>query len=242
MSLSFLFAVCGIAVVMIFGIWGLIEDQSYMSVTYLYGMAMGGGSLFLMTGILPLFAYATTFASEWEQRATSFWLVRTGVRRYAISKVLVSALSGFLTTFVGLALFVLIIRIKLPLSSDASAGGSVYASLVEQGMPIQYFLFHITHFSLTAALFAVIAIWVSTYIPNKFVTIAAPLVIYFVTFRFTTQLPIPEYLKADSIVELIYDAGSPSASLLIKLGIVVLLCTLMGFATVRQIRRRVQRD
>src|SRR5690625_6619081 len=98
-------------------------------------MGTGGGSLFLMTGILPLFAFSTTFASEWSQRATSFWIVRAGIRNYATSKVIVSALPGFLTTAVGLNLFFLLMRIKLPIFSTPSTGDA-YATLLEQCMPI----------------------------------------------------------------------------------------------------------
>src|SRR5699024_2194139 len=159
----------------------------YLDVIYLYGMGTGGGSLFLMTGILPLFAFSTTFASEWGQRAASFWIVRSGIRNYATSKVIASALSGFLTTSVGLSLYVFLMRMNYPLFSNPSTGDA-YASLLEFDMPIRYLLFHISHISLTSALFAVVALWVSTYLPNQFVTVAAPLVIYFVAHRFTTQL------------------------------------------------------
>lgn len=243
-SVPFLLSACGVTVVMVFATWSLItqkSNESFIDVIYLYGMGTGGGSLFLMTGILPLFPFATTFASEWEQRATSFWTVRTGIRNYAVSKVLASALSGFLTTAVGLNLFFLLMRINLPFFS-ASSTGDAYATLLDQDMPIRYLLYHVTHISLTSALFAVIALWVSTYLPNKFVTVAAPLVIYFVAHRFTTQLDIPEYLKAITIVEGTYHASTPTMSLLIKLGIVSLLCLFMGFGTVRRIRRRVQHD
>lgn len=243
-SVPFFLSACGVTVVMVFATWSLItqkSNESYLDVIYLYGMGTGGGSLFLMTGILPLFPFATTFASEWGQQATNFWTVRTGIRNYAVGKVIVSALAGFLTTAVGLSLFFLLMRIKLPLFS-APSSGDAYASLLDQEMPIRYLLYHVTHISLTSALFAVVALWISTYLPNRFVTVAAPLVIYFVAHRFTTQLDIPEYLKATWIVEQIYDAGSLNATLLIKLGIVVSLCMLMGYGTVRQIRRRVQHD
>src|SRR5699024_8094222 len=127
----------------------------------------------------------------------------------------------------GLSLFLFLVRIKLPLFSTVSTGDA-YASLLDQDMPIRYLLYHVTQISLTSALFAVIALCVSTYLPNKFVTVAAPLVIYFVAHRFTTQLDIPDYLKAKWMVEAIYDAGSPSVSLLLRFGIVISLCLLMS--------------
>ena len=239
-SIRFVLSVCGVTLVMLFTIWDL-EVYEYADAIYFYGLALGGGIFVLITGILPLFPFATSFATEWNNRATNFWMVRTGVRNYSVSKVLASGISGFLTTAIGLVVFTLLMRIRLPLFVQSSTGDPYeYLLLVE--MPISYLFFHITHISLTAALFAVIALWVSTYLPNKFVVLAAPLVLYFIVHRFTTQLDIPEYLKAMNIVEGMYNAGSPIATLLIKLGTVFIFCLLMGYGTVRQIRRRVQHD
>jgi len=239
LSWRFLFSVFGVALVMTFAAWSWITNsQEFTDVVYLYTGGTSGGSLFLLTGVLPIFAFATTFASEWGQKATSFWMIRTGIRKYSISKVIVTAISGFLTTAVGFLLFILLMWIKFPLLFSPSSGDA-YAVLLENGEAIKYLMYHITHVSLTSALFEVIALWVSTYIPNTFVAIASPLIVYFITHRFTTQLDIPEYLKAMWVVESIYHAGTPMYTLLLKLGIVLALCTLMGVGTIWQIRRRV---
>ena len=64
---------------------------------------MGGGGLFIIvSGIIPIFPFAATYATEWEEKATGFWFVRTGVIAYSLSKILVSAISGFLTTAFGI--------------------------------------------------------------------------------------------------------------------------------------------
>lgn len=238
-SFRFLFSVCAVVLVLTFTVWDWITNfEPHHDAIYFYVIGIGGGSLFLLTGIIPLFTFATSFASEWEQRATSFWMIRTGIRTYSVSKIIMTALTGFLVTALGFWLFILLLAIKYPLLSFISTGDA-YVGLLEAEAPVKYLLFHITHTSLTSALFAVTALWVSTYIPNTFVTIASPLVIYMIAHRFTSQLEIPEYLKALTIVETTYDAGSPISTLLLKLVTVVVLCMLMGFMIVRQIRRRV---
>src|SRR5690625_1060911 len=175
MSFRFLFSVCGVTLIITFAVWNWITDPQHYDVLYLYSGGTGGGSLFLMTGILPVFAFATTFASEWNQQATSFWMVRTGIRKYSISKVVVTAFSGFLTSAIGFILFILLMRIKFPLFLSITTGDG-YVVLLENGQPIKYLMYHITHLSLTSMLFAVIALWVSAYIPNTFVAVASPLI------------------------------------------------------------------
>lgn len=239
-SVSFLLSLCGVTLVMFFSIWNT-GIQEYTDAIYLYGLALGGGTFVVTTGILPLFPFATSFANEWNNRATSFWIIRSGIRQYAVSKILASAVSGFLTTTIGMIIFICLLRFRIPLLIESSIDNA-YESLLREELPVYYLFFHITHISLTAALFAIIALWVSTYFPNKFVALAAPLVLYFVIHRFTIQLQIPGYLKAQMIVEQIYNAGSPQATVLIKVGTILILGLFMGYGTVRQIRRRVQHD
>lgn len=238
-SIPFLLSVCGVAGVIFFSTLRLMAGEG--DVVYLYGMGTGGGSVFLIAGILPLFAFSSSFASDWEQRVTSFWIIRTGIRNYAISKVVISALSGFLVTLCGLLMYILIMQVKLPLYSGYGGGGS-YDVLLDLNKPISFLFFDMTHIALTSALFAVVAVWVSTYFTNKFAAIASPLVIYFIVHRFTTQLDIPHYLKAMYLVESIYVGYTPLIALFIKLVSVLVLCLLMGLATVRQIKRKVQHD
>lgn len=238
-SFSFLLSTLGVTIILLLTAYGWFHDQT--DVVYLFASSIGGGTLFIITGILPLFSFSTSFASEWEQGATSFWLIRTGVRNYSINKILVSALTGFLTTCLGMLLFILLLRIRFPLFVFNNTGDP-YTYLLDDGKPMIYLIFNIFHYSLSSALFAVTALWVSTYIPNRFIALASPLALYFVIFRFTTRLNIPQYLKINTIVEGGYHTGVPFQTFLFKLIPVLVLCGLMGFATVRQIRRRVLRD
>lgn len=238
-SFSFLLSTLGVTIILLFTAYGWIHDNT--DVIYLFLCSISGGTLFIITGVLPLFAFSTSFASEWEQGATSFWLIRTGVRNYSINKVLVSALTGFLTTCLGMLLFILLLRIKFPLFVFNSTGDP-YAYLLDDGKLMIYLIYNIFHYSLSSALFAVTALWVSTYIPNRFIALASPLALYFVIFRFTTSLDIPRYLKINTIVESGYRGETAFNTFLFKLIPVIVLCGLMGFAAVKQIRRRVLRD
>ncbi|WP_238187615.1 hypothetical protein [Paenibacillus sp. L3-i20] len=234
----FAISVVGVTLALFLTSYGMISPQSdVLSVVMLYG----GGNLILIVGILPLLPFATTFASEWEERAASFWIVRSGVHCYAIAKVFVSAISGILVTFAGITLYALLLLTKLPFFTK-SMTGDAYAPLLDANMPLLYFFSSAIHLSLSSALFAVAALWISAFIPNRFTAMAFPAVLYFVIFRLTNFWDIPEFLKLSKIVGETYHAGSPLASFLLKLGTVTVLCLLMGYGSVRQIRRRVQHD
>jgi hypothetical protein len=238
LSMRFLASVCGITLVLFLTSFGMISPLSDVVSVVMTG---GGGNIILVAGILPLIPFATTFASEWEERAASFWFVRSGVRNYAASKVIMSALSGTLATFAGIILYALILLIKLPLFSTITTGDA-YAPLLEADMPVRYLLYSAAHLSLSSALFSVAALWLSTYIPSRFTAMAAPVVLYFALFRLTRFWDIPPYLQLGTVVEGTYHAGSPLASMLFKLVTVTLMCLLMGYGTVVQIRRRVRND
>ncbi|MBP1994323.1 hypothetical protein [Paenibacillus eucommiae] len=238
LSTRFLASVCGVTLVLFLTSFGMINPLSdVLSVV----KTTGGGNMILVVGILPLIPFATTFASEWEEGSASFWLVRSGVRNYAVSKVVVSAFSGTLTTFAGILLYALILLIKLPFFSTITTGDA-YAPLLEAGMPVRYLLYSAAHLSLSSALFAVAALWISTYIPNRFTALAAPTVLYFALYRLTRFWDLPLYLNLGTIIEGTYHAGSPQATILFKLGTVTILCLLMGYGIVGQIRRRLQND
>lgn len=238
LSVRFIVSVCGVMLVLFLSSFRIISSQSdVLSVV----MISGSGNFILIVGLFPLIPYATTFASEWETRATSYWLIRSGVRNYAANKVIVSAFSGFLATFAGILLYALFLMIKLPLFTEITTFDA-YTPLLEAGMPVRYLLVSAAHLSLSSALFATAALWISTYIPNRFTAISAPIVLYFTLYRLTRFWDLPPFLHLSTLFEGTYHAGSPQATMFLKLGTVVILCTLMGYGIVRQIRRRVQHD
>lgn len=238
LSGRFMVSVFGIVLVLFLTSFQMISPLSdVISVV----MISGSGNFTLIIGLLPLIPYATTFATEWEERATSFWLIRSGVKNYVVSKIIVSAISGFMTTFIAILLYALILLIKLPFFTKI-ATGDAYVSLLEMGMPIRYLLFSAAHLSLSSALFATVALWVSTYIPNRFTTIVAPIVLYFMLYRLTRFWDLPPYLNLGTLLEGTYQAGSPLTTMMLKLGIVMVFCIIIGCSTVGQIRRRVQHD
>lgn len=238
-SWRLLASICGVTLVLAISSMGAINPQEdVLSIVQLSGT---GGNFVLIVLLLPLIPFATSFAAEWEERALAFWLIRTGVRTYASCKVIVSAVTGFLTTFVGVMLYAVILSFFLPFHHVYNTGDA-YEILLLQEMPVSYLFFSTAHLSLSSAIFAVLALWISTYFPNRFSALALPAVIYFVVYRLTRFWELPPYLHVSTLVEGTYHAGSAINTLFVKLSVVVVFIVLMGYGTTAKIRRRVQSD
>lgn len=240
LSIKLILCIIGVSLILFAASSGQIEFAS--DALYLLSIAVGGsGSIIMITGILPVFAYATTFANEWESHITGFWMVRSGVSNYTISKYLITGFTGFLATGLGMTLFLLIMLLFFPLFNTFTTGDA-YESLLLNNQPVLYAVYFIIHYSLSAALMSATAFWVSTLIPNIYTTIAAPLVIYFTLHRIVGQMGLPHYLQPVNWIEGIYNAGSASTSLIVKIITVLILCLLMGIASIKHVRRLVQND
>lgn len=238
LSWRFIISACGVSLIMFAAVPGLLGDTS-SSVFYLMDLSLPGSGLSSMVlCILPVFAFAISFASEWEEKAVSFWIVRTGVVRYTISKIVVSAVSGFMTIVVGMILFILVLRPWFPLFTTVHTDLS-YETLMVQGHVYAGLLLYISHFALSGALTAVCAMWISAYLPNRFVVATAPVVLYFTSLRITGRLELPAYLDPVFWVGGIYNVASPVATLLTKLVTVIILCCIMCVAATLQMKRRI---
>ncbi|AEE96633.1 hypothetical protein [Mahella australiensis] len=238
LSFNFIISVAFIIFVMFISCSGFITDTA--DVMYLLGHALtGSGSTLFVLCIAPILPYGMSFASDTEDKATFFWVIRTGVKKYAISKFISSIIAGFLSVCIGIVIFSLLMSVFFPLFNQISSGDS-YIALLENNKPIMYILVIAVHYSLSAALFAGGAIAVSAFISNKFSVIAAPIVIYFVLMRLVTHASIPVFFKPDFLVQSIYPNVSPLEAFLYKLMPVIVLLGILLFVTVKQIKRRIE--
>jgi hypothetical protein len=236
LSLNFIISIIFIIFVMFISSSGFIANTS--DVIYILGHALtGSGSTLFILCIAPILPYGMSFASDLEDKASPFWVIRTGAKKYAASKFISSIIAGFLCVGISIAVFTLILSMFLPLFKEISSGDS-YTALLENNWAGMYLLTIAVHYSLSSALFAGAAVAVSAFIPNKFSVIAVPIVIYFVYMRLTDQASIPEFLKAGNLVQSIYPNVSPLAAFLYKLIPVVGILSILLRVTVNQIRKR----
>lgn len=228
-TLLFLFAVM---VISSYGHWDAPDgDVLYM----LAGALKTSGSSIFLFCIAPILPFGTAFATELEDKAYPFWIVRTGVSRYSFCKFLAAALSGFLSIAIGIGLFALILSAFFPFFTQISSGDP-YVVLLDQNRPGAYLLLQMIHYGLSGALFAGGAMAVSAYIPNKFSVVAIPVVVFWVLMRLTSLTGIPGYLQIGTIVQNISGA-TPGAAMLNKL-VPTLLILIIQFYFFRSKTRR----
>lgn len=216
---------------------GFMTETS--GVTDLLSHALSGsGSLLFILCIAPILPYGMAFASDVEEKASSFWIIRAGTKKYAFSKFLSASIVGFLSVSTGIVVFSYAMSIFFPLFHEVSSSDA-YATLLVNNSPVLYILVIALHYSLSAALFAGGAIAISTFIPNKFSVIATPIVIYFVLMRLTDLASIPEFLKASFLVQSIYPDVNPLTAFLYKLIPVIGILSILLFVSIKQMEKRV---
>lgn len=240
LSQNFMISMLFIILVMLISCSGFISDQS--DVLYLLVNALtGSGSFMFILCIAPIFPYGISFVSDMEDKAFSFWIIRTGVKKYGISKFITSVIAGFLTVGAGIYFFSLIMSIFFPLFTDIPSGDT-YTMLLKDNKPWIYILATAIHYSLSGALFAGLAMAVSAFIPNKFSVIITPIVIYFLTLRVTAQFSLPAFLKPNILVQGVYYCDSIIAAFLYKLIPVLIILVFLLYVTVRQIEKRIEKS
>ena len=235
----FLCAVC-IAVMMFAAIKGMMNENGFIWY-YMCLSLEGSGVMSMAMCVLPIFPFGISFASEWEQKAHGFWIIRSGVRAYAFSKIMISFLSGFFVVFVGMGLFVLCMLPFAPVYF-VEYTVSPYEILIAQGHAVKGILLYMAHQSLGGGLTAVSALCISTLFPDPFVTAASPLIVYFAILRLTERLKLPFFLAPIYWINAIYCLETAWGSLGLKSVIVFVLCLLMGICIKKNIERRMLRE
>ncbi len=239
-ALSWPLALCAVlyAVMSELSVAGLIAMGPQLITVW--NLAQSNGSSLLTLFILPTLPFAMSIAMDWDSRAVPYWVAREGAGRYTVSKLLVSALSGFLTVGLGLIIFVLANGAFFPWYRSCS--GADYEQLFEGGHIFLGWLGYILHMSLSGALIGALGMLTSIFVPNRFVAVSAPLAIHLTVLRIMpTELisPISVWYPTNW-VEGIHCTLSPWRTLIEKLLITAGFCILMCIGGCICMRRRLE--
>lgn len=239
--LSWQLALCGVltAMVMELSVSGVIaEREDFTNVWYLVRLN-GAGHLTLF--VLPALPFAMSLSRDWGSHAAPYWVVREGIANYTISKLLASALAGFLTVGLGLTLFVLVNCTYLPWFRSCS--DMDYEQLFEAGHIFMGWLCYILHMALSGALIGTLGMFMSILVPNQFVAISAPLAIHLTVMRIMpTRLISPASIwHPTNWVQGVHHSSLPGLTLLGKLLFTAGFCAAMCAAGCICMKRRMER-
>lgn len=245
-SFGFIIAVVGMCLALISGAsteGSMIKNGADVLYLYIVAHVQGFSMLSVIFATMP---FATSFCTDWNTQFIRPTIIRTTIKNYGISKVFTTALSGGSAVALGEVLFILLLRLYLPLVDRQghmfanAVSDPVYGSLLSGGNYAAYFASRILLAFFAAAFFAVLALWISTYITNVFVTLASPILSFYILTTLTGLIGLPRWLDIRIALSGTFYMGKPFFSLLYSIFFCSFLCILMGILTVRQINRRLE--
>ena len=165
--------------------------------------------LFYLCAVLP---YGCGYL---EDRLSGYWRflqTRCSSTRYSVSKVLATALSGALVVLAG----------------SFRVDYSGYDAIISMGHPYLYFLVKSLISAALGSAFAVVALYLSTFLRNMIATLAVPLVLYYTVNELTVFGLIPNFLSPTVMMyrpplESLSIAGNVAYTLLLCLAVILLM-------------------
>lgn len=201
--------------------------------------ASGFNTLLTLLCVLP---YTTSFCQDWNSRYIRSLVARSGLPRYAWSRVIACACSAGASVALGSLLFVLSFAFRLPLVSTAGGNYEAFATktlggaLLLNGYPAAYFAVYIYLAVLAGAFWSVVGLCASAWITNKFVALFAPYIGFFTLGLVSSEWPLA--LQLTRVTRGDYQPGGTLASLLYATLFVAVLLGAVGFLFVTTIKKR----
>ena len=223
---------------------------SYVGIWEKYDLAMFSNALIdnmeILIGfkkilaVIAAFTFSTSFCTDWNNQFIRPYIIRSGVNRYILAKLITCYATAFGVTFWGLLLFVLI---NLPFQSIISPEVTQLMppfDTIGAFSPFLYLVVKLFIFSLGNAFWVLCGFTLSAYIPNRFVAVISPLIFcyFFEELKF-----LPKWINFYALTR-VSDVIDQDAffSFLYYLFIFLVLSGMMGLLFARQVKRRVQNE
>jgi hypothetical protein len=241
LSRSFLLSTLGMAAVYLYIVFSELITVHSGSVYYL-NMCMDSSDFSMLALLFCAVPYATSFCEDWNNQFVRPSCIRSGPGKYCASKIFVCAFSGGGTIVLAHILVWLILALKFPLFKvgDHSGDFVLLHSVLQGGHIVSFFICDLILMLLLYALLATIAFFISIHVPNIFVTLVSPLIIYCFLENFSDILKLPTWLDISDVCKGCNYFINSWVSMLYVLAYVGLLCTVIGMLTVHSIKRRLQ--
>lgn len=171
--------------------------------------------------------------------------MKAGKKKYCMSKVLTTFLSGALSVSAGGIAFILLANSFVQLFHRArlpETEAFPFYEFLLQGNVVCYFTAVIFLLFLTGGLWATAALLVSSYFPNIYVTAASPLILSFLTGRAYLVLKIPVGLRLDLWLQGRSSAGTDRLTILRSALVVLGLTVGFGVLFYQKLKRRVENE
>jgi hypothetical protein len=231
---------------------GLWRRASYLSITlesslsssgyllYYFNQFILSGLFFLVSFCVGAVPYGTSFSSDVKSGFLYFSLLRASKSAILGARIITVALSAFISVFVGYMLALLAFSAFIPMTDVAfnQYGWSGIAqpplAAIIDTSPALFLVARITILSAACSFWAVLALFISTLLPNVFIIYASPIVVYYMSLF----VPLPSFLSIPSMLQGTLDFGLPTmnagVSFLYSIGFFVVLAAVFGLLFYRR--------
>lgn len=243
-SIGFIVAIISIIIFYYLGNSSALNEPQMDVLDYFVNTKVFGkiGDIIVSLAVLPS---AMSFVEDLHSNFIRSLIVREGILKYSLSKIISAILSSMAVVFISLGLFIILLRFKLPLVIRGGNNYNVYVestafgNFIDSGNYILYFFMQILLVAIVCSIFSLVALLVTTYIPNKFLGIAAPIIVYFII-KVSTEalnqiaiLPIVSMLRGTKIMSL----GNNFTIYI--LGFFIVVNTVLGILFYKGVKRNV---
>ncbi len=199
---------------------------------------MGTGTSIVILTIIPTLLFPTSIVSESESKVIRYYIFRSNTTIYTISKLINSAISGFVIVFLIQTIFLLLLSPFYPLLFVQSSYYA-YEELIYGGQVMLGLLLYISHISLSGSIMAVVATCTSTFITNKFICISFPCVFYLFLTRLASNFTLSEIIHPTYLIEGITSGVNPISVFTSKLVVTTVIILILMLISLFKMKGRV---
>lgn len=196
-NVRFYASMSGIALGMLLDALETLRHSEHAELDNLFSHA-ARGPFFLLSFMLCIVGGGFSFCIEQKNQCVRYEVLRCSIRAYSAAKVFVSFAGGYLVFFLGMLL------------GECSMGVALLcrfrsmSNIIANVPGLQDNLAYIVTYALLSGVFSVTALLVTVAIPDFFVAMSMPVLIYYMWLNISGWLRLPEFLD----IRLIYNSYS----------------------------------
>lgn len=197
-SAGFLVGVAATVAIFCFGSVGMVSYN--VSAVAAFNNTYKYNNIANLLFLTATFAYSSSFCIDLQTRFSYPLQIRSGKTAYILSKCITTAVAGGLTVAIGAAIFIGCVCLTQPSVLPSASQIEVeylrqaFGDLLLAGQADLYFLSYLLVIFLQAAFYASLGLFVSGFLPNKYVTYIAPFALSFMMNQIANVFRLPIWL------------------------------------------------
>ena len=175
-----------------------LEVMRYGTVTTINDLFASVSGDMLICYILCIVGGGYGFCMEQKNHCVIYYVLRDKLAHYTLAKAIVSFIGGFLVSFLGSILGIIMMTAKIVLCNQCN-GRIVDAN----GLEVMFA--YIVGFSLLCGILSVLAMLISVFIVDYFIVMAMPILVYYMVLNITGWVNPPVWLNITCIYDLCFN-------------------------------------